>query len=113
MDWMVWEERYELAFSRVKEIKTEDWGADCPVQIRQFFADAAAAVLDPAEKMPVAPEGAYKSVLTVLEKELEFLRIIGEQALLWKKVIRLELFLEVYSAFFYEWRILSPHPPFE
>lgn len=108
----VWEERFELASERIKEI------AERENLFGRMAQDIITTITNTTETADIAQtvdvlQGEHAELLACLKREMEFLKNITGQDMLWEQVIRMELFLEVYASFSYEWEETQSLPSAE
>ena len=112
-DISVWEERFELAFERLAQIPSE---RVLPDKLSEYFGATAQLLIALVHGEHGVNVGDcknagddYDRLLSFLHSEISCLNRAGVSR--WEQVVRMELFLEVYAAFVYEWqenRILLP-----
>ncbi len=148
----LWEERYELALERIRQVQEE--GDDEP-SLREYFCEVAAFLLQIAETRRLVADKAWASaskeelfaqnlrlyadvlperyersyanpqvavdklgaefgrILSFLYTEMRSLIGFVYEEKLSELVIRMELFLEVYTTFLYEWKEEEKRPGYE
>lgn len=114
----IWRERYDLAMERLEEIVSEQI---LPEKFNKYFVRTAEMIVlraksevkeemyensyaDPVYAVKELGE-VYGRLLSFLYYELSLLKNIAKkEQMLWELVIRMELFLEIYAAFSYDWQ---------